>query len=311
MRDESGRTTSAARGRGGKPPGGAAGLAVLLLAGLAGAVAALGAPRAAAAQDQELDVPYVPTPRPVVEKMLELTRPVPEDSLYDLGSGDGRIVITAAEVFGTPGVGVELDSGRVAEARRSARESGVDDLVRFVRGDLFEVDVSPASVVTLYLLSSVNLELRPKLFRELRPGTRVVSHDFDMGEWAADTVVEMPDHTSTVHYWVMPAQVHGRWEVQLPGGGSTTLELDQKFQEVRAVPGSRGARVVDARVRGDSVRLTLRGVEGASGGTLELRGTARDGSMTGFTSDGVRWSARRSAGADWPIDEWRAPAARP
>lgn len=261
------------------------------------------------APEQELDVPYVPTPMPVVEKMLELTRPTADDSLYDLGSGDGRIVVTAAETYGTPGVGVELDSGRVASARERARTAEVEHLVRFVRGDLFETDVSPATVVTLYLLSSVNLELRPKLFRELRPGTRVVSHDFDMGEWSADSVLDMSDHNSVVYYWVMPARVQGRWTLELPGRASTTLEIDQKFQELRATAPGGEVRVVGARVRGDSVHFSLGGMEGVRGGRLELEGTASDGRMSGSTSDGRRWSARRTSGADGPIDRWRSPTA--
>lgn len=312
MRDEPGgrgrprtaRRRRRARGGGRLPP-----VAAPLVAA-AVALAAAAAPRPATAQDDGPDVPYVPTPMPVVEQMLELVRPAPGDSVYDLGSGDGRIVIAAAEEYGTPGIGVEIDSARVATARSNARDSGVEDLVRFVRGDLFETDVGPATVVTLYLLSSVNRELRPKLFRELRPGTRVVSHDFDMGEWAADSVIDMPDQNSTVYYWVMPARVHGRWTLRLPGGASATVEIDQKFQELRATAPEGGVRVSDARVRGESVHFTLTGVEGATGGTLELSGTASDGRMSGATAGGARWSAERTAGADWPIDAWRSPAPR-
>jgi SAM-dependent methyltransferase len=247
---------------------------------------------------------------PVVEQMLELGAPTAEDSLYDLGSGDGRIVVEAAETFGTPGVGVEIDSSRVAMARNNAREAGVEDLVRFVRGDLFEVDVSPATVVTLYLLTSVNLELRPKLFRELRPGTRVVSHDFDMGEWAADSVVSMPEENSTVYFWVMPARVQGRWIFRLPGGASIGVEIDQKFQELRAEAVEGGASVDAARVEGDSVRFTLTGVEGAPGGSLVLEGTASDGRMSGTAAGGAAWSAERTAGADGPVDAWKEAGAK-
>lgn len=279
------------------------------LLGVAALFAATAVPGTATAQENDLDVPYVPTPMPVVEQMLELAGPTAEDSLYDLGSGDGRIVVEAAETYGTPGVGVEIDSARVAMARNNAREAGVDDLVRFVRGDLFDVDVSPATVVTLYLLTSVNLELRPKLFRELRPGTRIVSHDFDMGEWAADTVVNMPEENSTVHFWVMPARVQGRWTFRLPGGTSLEVEIDQKFQQIRAESTAGGVRVEDARVEGESVRFTLAGLEGApGGGSLTLRGTASDGRMSGTASDGSSWSAERVSGADGPIDAWSSAA---
>ncbi|MFB6240519.1 MAG: cyclopropane-fatty-acyl-phospholipid synthase family protein, partial [Gemmatimonadota bacterium] len=159
------------------------------------AVGALALAWPADAGAQELDVPYVPTPMEVVSTMLELAEPTPQDSLYDLGSGDGRIVITAAKRYGTPGIGVELDSGRVATARQNARQEGVADLVRFIQGDLFDVDVSNADIVTLYLLPSVNRKLRPKLLRQLDPGSRVVSHDFDMGAWKPDSVVRVPEES--------------------------------------------------------------------------------------------------------------------
>lgn len=314
MRSESTRDGSTRAGRGRRRTDGvgparsgrpgerrAGGLAAGLLA-LTAALGALGAPGTAAAQD--LDVPYVPTPMPVVEQMLELTGPTAEDSLYDLGSGDGRIVIRAAEKYGTPGVGVELDSGRVARARRNAGDAGVDQRVRFIRGDLFEVDVSPASVVTLYLLSSVNRKLRPKLFEQLRPGTRVVSHDFDMGEWQADSVVKMPDHNSTVYYWVMPARVMGRWTLRPPSGDPVTVEIRQKFQELRATAPGGGVTVESARIRGETVHLRLTGV--GSGGTLELEGSVTGGRMSGTAAGGGSWSAQRTAGAGWPVDAWRA-----
>lgn len=148
------------------------------------------------------DVPYVPTPTPVVEKMLELAKVGPNDVIYDLGSGDGRIVITAAKKYGARGIGVDIDPDRVAEAKQNAKTEGVADRVEFREGDLFKMDLSKASVVTLYLLSSINLKLRPKLLEELKPGTRIVSHSFDMGDWK-------PEHTekvngSTVYYWTIP-----------------------------------------------------------------------------------------------------------
>ncbi|HUG76415.1 MAG TPA: class I SAM-dependent methyltransferase, partial [Burkholderiales bacterium] len=128
------------------------------------------------------DVPFVPTDQKVVEKMLELARVGPRDIVYDLGSGDGRIVIAAAKK-GARGVGVDIDPQRIEEARENARAAGVEDRVRFVQGDLFKADIGDATVVTLYLLSTVNQRLRPKLLAELRPGTRIVSHAFDMGDW--------------------------------------------------------------------------------------------------------------------------------
>lgn len=259
---------------------------------LALAAAALLAAPSAAAQD-DLDVPYVPTPQEVVDRMLRMADPAPGDTLYDLGSGDGRIVIAAARRFGTVGVGVELDSGRVAESRRKAAEAGVDGRVRFVQGDLFDADLRPADAVTLYLFPEVNLDLRPKLFRQLDPGDRVVSHDFDMGDWAADSVARVSTSdggTSTVYLWVMPADVEGVWELSLGDSGPVTLRVDQRFQELRAsAPG--GSRVTEARVRGDSVSLTLHGVRGR--GPARLRGAVEGGRMTGTAADGSNWTARR------------------
>jgi len=165
-------------------------LATALALPAAPALAALLTPdevlaRDATFPDRPLDVPFVPTPMPVVDAMLDMARVTRNDLLYDLGSGDGRIVIRAAQRFGCRGVGVDLNPERVTEARAAARKAGsaIESLVRFEVGDVFTFDFSPATVVTMYLLPSVNLKLRPRLLRELKPGTRIVSHDFDMGEW--------------------------------------------------------------------------------------------------------------------------------
>jgi hypothetical protein len=154
---------------------------------------------------EESDVPFVESPQPVVDKMLELANVSEDDVLYDLGSGDGRIPITAAREYGARGVGIEIKSRLVEKARANAEDAGVSDRVEFRQGDLFEADLSDATVVTLYLLPSVNLELRPKLFRELEPGTRVVSHDFDMNEWEPDTTWESDGET--VYLWTIPEEV--------------------------------------------------------------------------------------------------------
>ncbi|KAM3091956.1 SAM-dependent methyltransferase [Phormidesmis sp. 146-12] len=165
------------------------------------------APAQAPAQPQEraLDVPYVPTPTAVVEEMLKLAKVGKNDVLYDLGSGDGRIVVTAAQKFGTKGVGVDIDPERVKEANENARKAGVTDRVEFRQQDLFKTDLRNATVVTLYLLPRINLQLRPKLFKELKPGTRIVSHAFDMGDWKPEKVVEVG--SSTVYYWVVPEKI--------------------------------------------------------------------------------------------------------
>jgi SAM-dependent methyltransferase len=148
------------------------------------------------------DVPFVPTPPEVVRGMLELAEVGPDDVVYDLGSGDGRIVIMAAKEFGARGVGVDIDPQRIAEAQENARAAGVADKVKFIRSDLFDVDLRPATAVTLYLLPDVNLRLRPKLLKELRPGTPVVSHRFDMGDWRPE--VERNIDGRTVYLWHVP-----------------------------------------------------------------------------------------------------------
>ena len=140
---------------------------------------------------EELDVPYVTTPQGVVDAMLALAGVGPGDTLIDLGSGDGRIVITAAQRFGVPGIGVEIDPRLIALARANAQAAGVGDKARFVEQDLFTTDLRGASVITLYLLPDVNLKLRP-LLRTLKPGTRIVSHDWDMGDWAPDRTIRVP-----------------------------------------------------------------------------------------------------------------------
>lgn len=151
------------------------------------------------------DVVYVPTPPEVVDQMLSIAKVTGDDVLYDLGSGDGRIPITAAKRFGTRGVGIDIDPQRIQEAKANAEKAGVTDKVEFLQQDLFESDFSEATVVTLYLLPSLNVKLRPKLLRELKPGTRIVSHDFDMGDWKPERVVQTPDG-STVYFWTVPEE---------------------------------------------------------------------------------------------------------
>jgi len=147
------------------------------------------------------DVVYVPTPEKVVDEMLRIAKVGPNDVLYDLGSGDGRIPITAAKRFGTRGLGIDIDPQRVREARANAKAAGVEDKVRFIEGDLFELDLSQATVITLYLLPALNLRLLPTLLA-LKPGTRIVSHDFSMGDWTPDQVVQVGH--KDVYFWTVP-----------------------------------------------------------------------------------------------------------
>jgi len=150
------------------------------------------------------DVVYVPTPPRVVDAMLEAAEVGPDDVLYDLGSGDGRIPVTAARRWGTRGVGIDIDPERIEEANRNAAQAGVTDKVKFIEGDLFEADLSEATVITLYLLPNLNLRLRPTLL-ELEPGTRIVSHAFDMGDWEPEQIIDV--NGATVYRWTVPETV--------------------------------------------------------------------------------------------------------
>ena len=153
------------------------------------------------------DVPYVPTPQNVVDEMLTLANVTKDDVVYDLGSGDGRLVITAVKKFGAKrGFGVDIDPERVAEGNANAKAAGVTDRVTFAVQDLFQTDLKDATVVTLYLLPEVNLKLRPKLLSELRPGTRVVSHSFDMGDWKAEKTVTVQPGGQRLYFWTIPAK---------------------------------------------------------------------------------------------------------
>jgi len=160
----------------------------------------------------ELDVPFVPTPQAIVEEMLKLAQVRKRDVVYDLGCGDGRIVITAARKYGARGVGVDLDPDRVKESQENAKKRGVGKLVEIRQGDVLRTDVSEATVVTLYLLPEVNLKLRPILEEQLKPGSRIVSHDFDMGDWEPEKVVHLDYEGSvyTIYLWRIPEAAGGK-----------------------------------------------------------------------------------------------------
>ena len=162
-------------------------------------------------QEREADVPFVPTPQPVVNAMLDLAKVGPNDVLYDLGSGDGRIPITAAQKYGVRrATGIDINPQLVQRSRDNAQTAGVSDRVEFRQQDLFNTDLSQATVVTLYLLPDVNLKLRPKLLQELKPGTRIVSHNYTMGEWKPERVVQVQSaggREHTLYYWVVPETV--------------------------------------------------------------------------------------------------------
>ena len=178
-----------------------------LLTALTLAAVVAGAPGAALAQDAAVatrrpDVIYVPTPDEVVEAMLQVAKVTKNDIVYDLGTGDGRIPVTAAKKYGARGVGIDIDPQRIKEANENVQKNGVGDRVRILHADLFEANISEATVVTLYLLPSLNLKLMPKLMKELKPGTRIVSHAFDMGDWKPEQ--ELDVNNRKVYFWTIP-----------------------------------------------------------------------------------------------------------
>ena len=155
------------------------------------------------AQEVKKDVPYVPTPQEVVDEMLKVAEVKKGDVLYDLGCGDGRIVITAAQKYGVRGVGIDIDPQRIKESNENAQKAGVTNRVKFLQQNLFDANLREATVVTLYLLPDINLKLLPKLLRELKPGTRIVSHAFDMGDWKPEKTVDVDGRT--IYFWTIPA----------------------------------------------------------------------------------------------------------
>ena len=216
------------------------------------------------------DTPYVQTPQNVVDRMLQVARVGPGDYVIDLGSGDGRMVITAAQKFGARGFGVDLDRRLVELANQRAASAGVADRAVFYERDLYDTDLSGASVVTIYLLPEVNLMVRPKLLATLKPGTRVVSHDYNMGDWPPDEqmVLDAPDKPvgrdkkSRVFYWTVPANAAGKWRWELPVSGKPAvfdLVVAQNFQMIK------GSLLVDGqalplenpRLLGEAISFTV------------------------------------------------------
>jgi SAM-dependent methyltransferase len=264
-------------------------------------------------QYPQWDVPYVPTPYEVVDVMLEMAGVTDSDTLYDLGCGDGRIVITAATRLGTKGIGIDIDPERIKECHTNAAEAGVEDHVTFLNQNLFETDFSRASVVTLYLLNSVNLRLRPKLLKDLKPGTRIVSHDFSMGSWKADkkTDISVDYRVHEVYFWTIPANASGRWRVNQPPqlmAVPFTLNIKQQFQEIEGQADLRKAVVPiqDVELKGDQISFTLITDESHTC-TFQgkISGHRMEGRVTVRTEDKDQtfvWKAERDPKTMLPLD---------
>lgn len=259
------------------------------------------------------DVVWLPTPDRVVDAMLHLAGAGPDDVLYDLGSGDGRTAIAAVKRFGVREArGVEVRRHLLRRSREQARRAGVRGRVEFVGEDLFRTNLSGATVVTLYLLPRLNMRLRPRLLGELRPGARIVSHDFGMGDWDPDRTVEVRDVFGgregfrvdhRLHLWVVPADAGGRWRLSGPRGEAFELEVVRGIQKVHGSLLVDGERVPlrKAKLKGDVLTFTVRGVP-ALGGKARFEGRVEGDGMSGSLCSGggrtdVRqeWSAERTA----------------
>lgn len=254
-------------------------------------------------------VPFVPTPYEVVEGMLKLAGVGEDDMVYDLGCGDGRIVVTAATKYGAHGLGVDNDPQRVKESMENVESNGVKDKVEIRQENLFKTDLSRATVVTLYLLSDINVKLRPKLFDELRPGTRVVSNSFDMDEWEPDQINLV--NGRTLYFWKIPANTSGRWEWIIPDGKSNenyVLTLSQKFQKVSGTleVGKETYKIMNTKLDGDSLEFSILRNIGDKQVKHTFKGKAMEnmfqGTLQRQDENELAFSAKRKIGTMKPID---------
>jgi hypothetical protein len=260
------------------------------------ALALLVAPLLAFAQDKPVDAgPYVPSPQSVVSDMLKLAEVGPEDFVIDLGSGDGRIVRTAALVFGARGFGVEIEDQLVRQSNADAEREGIAERVKFINADLFKTDISQATVLTMYLLPhTVNL-LKEKLLAELKPGTRVLSHDYPLSGWIPEKYVQMDLEdkvkisgvtTTLIYLYLVPAKVGGRWQASA-SGRAMTLDLKQQITRVSGTARSGGKDVAleDVKLRGAQLSFRLAG--------KTYSGRVNGAQIEGEVAGGGAWSARR------------------
>ncbi len=246
--------------------------ALTLAAGLAAATTVY------AQQEPRLDVIYVPTPQEVVDRMLELAKVGPGDYMIDFGCGDGRMVVTAAK-RGARGYGVDINPQRIKEANENAAKAGVTDKVDFKIANLFEQDLSKADVMAMYLLTDINLRLRPKILDTMKPGTRVVSHAFDMGDWKPEVHENVSGRN--VYFWIVPAKVGGKW--QIDGGQKMTLDIDQKYQFItgKADVGGKTVEITDGKLTGANI-------------TFKVDGKTFTGKVSGDSIVGDGWKATKA-----------------
>ena len=254
------------------------------------------------------DVPYVSTPHAIVDEMVRLADVKASDVVYDLGCGDGRLVIAAVKKTGCRGVGIDIDPERIKESRANARAAGVEDRVRFVEQNFFASDIREATVMLIYLFPDVNIRLRGKFLSEMKPGSRLVSNAFDMGDWRPDNSAVIGGQR--VYYWVIPANATGTWKWRSPDGRRTAfmLKMEQSYQAIRGTLTQEGQQstLTDAKLTGD--RITFRVEQDAGGGkqpgnlpgqSAETPSPARSCQQRGRgcrTTGGKRFATRRPCG---------------
>lgn len=236
----------------------------------------------------KLDIHFVPTPHEVVKRMLELAKVGPDDVHYDLGSGDGRIVIAAVKDFkAKKGVGIDLDPQRIKEANENKAKAGLGDNVTFLNQNIFETDLREASVVSMYLLTSINIRMRPKLLAELKPGTRIVTHAFNMGEWKAEHEESVNGYQ--VYLFIVPANVTGKWEVS-EGERKITLDLKSEFTDLSgtATVNGKSAEVKGGKITGTKIEFTI----DVDGKPVKYEGTVNGSTITG--TGAAKWTAKKA-----------------
>jgi len=280
-------------------------VACLFAAGLIGS--------AAIAQDIEklkTGGPYVPTPQIVVEQMLKFGAVNEKDFVIDLGSGDGVIVLTAARSYKASGMGIDIDPDLVRQSNASAQKYGIADRVSFVQLDVFKADLGKASVLTLYLLPGMMMNLRSKVFAELKPGVRVVSHDYHFGDWSSDDSIgfDVPEKEAitgvpraTLYKWIVPAKVAGKWTIKVAGGETYELALKQRFQSIvesSATSGGKALKPQSVSVKGGEISFILPDGKGVARFSGRVDGEVMEGMVELASGKAmVKWSAARTLSA--------------
>jgi SAM-dependent methyltransferase len=261
-------------------------LAVLMLLLMASGGQVLGDQDEGAKTKPALDVPYEPTSYGIARAMLDMAHVTSKDFVYDLGCGDGRIVIMAAKERGARGIGVDLDPARIRESKANAEAAGVTHLVSFFEQNLFDTDISKATVMMLYLWPEVNLRARPKLLKELKPGTRIVSHSHTMGDWEDDATQKVEGHD--LHFFVVPANVTGTWEWKTKSGQRASLYLTQRFQKVNGFVtiGRDAMPITGVSLKGDFLRFSVEEPGQKKRRVLSFQGRVRGDTITGKVTRG-------------------------